>query len=106
MKQGLDLHLAVTFDGLALDDTEKIEFVFCLRRGAAPFKMAVWPGEVERKPNTDTLLIPWTKNETYKVDGNFVMDTRVTLKGTTDQPTTPIVQLYMADTLFAEGAEQ
>ena len=103
MKRGLTYHLAVAFDGVCLDDVEHVEIIFTDSRNGPPLKRAEWPGNVIRRDGSNVLLVPWTADETWRFAGDTYMDTRITLRGTTDQPTTPIVALYMSDTLFEEG---
>ena len=103
MKAGLNFHLAVKFD-LSLDDVAKIEFIFAPQISTSnPQKYAVWPGDVTRKPGENVLLVPWTAVETRKFDGVFLMDTRITMRDSEDQPETPIIKLRMSHTLFEEG---
>ena len=47
---------------------------------------------------------PWTREETYKFLGGetLYMDTRITLRDSTDQPQTEILALKMNPTLFQE----
>ena len=103
MKQGLTYHLAVSFEGISLDDVQRIEFAFADQKDKPPVKFDEYPGSVIRKPGTNTLLVPWTAAETYKFTSYVYMDTRITLLGTTDQPVTPIVTMFMSETLFEEG---
>ena len=110
MKQGINIHMPVRFDGIDLADVAQIEFTFkktnC--RNAEAVKTAVWKadgtGDCVRKPETDDIiLVPWTRAETYLFCGSFFMDTRITLNGSTDNPPTNIVALEMGATLFEES---
>lgn len=104
MKQGLQLTMAVEFD-VDLDTVEQIEFIFRPKSQGAAQKTALYPGDVRRKNDVeDVVLIPWSRAETYQFPAGqaFYMDTRITLKDTTDQPETNIVMLAMEPTLFEE----
>lgn len=104
LKKGTTFHLAVAFNGVTLDDVEKIEFIFRLRenRNKTAVKTCTYPGEASRETDGDRILVPWTEDETWKIpDGStFYMDTRITMKGNADQPATNIVKLTMGTTLF------
>ena len=105
-KQGTTFSLAVDFTGLDLDKAERIEFIF--RRGptnASPLiKRCSWPGEAVREEGGRRILVPWAAAETWLVpgDGTFYLDTRITLRDSTDQPQTEILALKMSPTLFQE----
>ena len=103
MKQGINFHLAVALDGVQLDDCEKVEFAFARGERQKPAKLEQWPGKVERKPGEDVLLVPFTAAETRAFIGPVYMDTRITLRSSTDQPETPIIRLDMDPTIFEEG---
>ena len=103
MKKGLNFHLSVKFDGVSLDDVEKIEFAFSKNDSMDTVKTDEWPGTATRKGTENVILVPFTYDETRDFSGVFRMDTRITMKGTTDQPETPVLELEMNDTLFEEG---
>lgn len=107
MKRGINVHLSVRFEDIDLADVSQIDFIFkksnCENAEAA--KTAVWKsddtGDCSMKPGADdTILVPWTRAETYLFSGSFFMDTRITLEGSTDNPPTNIVELKMSPTLF------
>ncbi len=105
-KQGTTFSLAVDFTGLDLDQAERIEFIF--RRGPTStsplIKRCSWPGEAVREEGSSRILVPWAAAETWLVpgDGTFYLDTRITLRDSTDQPQTEILALKMSPTLFQE----
>lgn len=103
MKQGTRFILLVEFD-IDLDTVGKIEFVFKQEKriNSAAVKINTYPNDCERKENT--VLIPWTQEETYKFEPNrmLYMDTRITLKNSSDQPQTEIIPIKMSPTLFQE----
>ena len=100
MKRGLNFHLPVSID-IDLQDVDKIEFIFSKFIGAEILKKEIYPnGNVKLQELDRTFLIPFSSEETYNFQGQFYMDTRITLKSTTDQPQTEIITLNMDNTLF------
>lgn len=108
MKQGLNFNLAVNFD-IDLDYVEKIEFVFkkINLKDAEAIKKCAYPEQCKRKDEENIILVPFTKEETFLFpsDKDIYMDTRITLKGTIDQPETNIVKLMLNKTLFNENGD-
>lgn len=105
MKQGTQFVLPVEI-GMDLDDVSRIEFVFKQKscKGFPAIKSNVWPDDCTRQEGQNIILIPWTREETYKFLGGeaLYMDTRITLRDSTDQPQTEILTLKMSPTLFQE----
>lgn len=99
MKQGTQFALPVEI-GMSLDEVSRIEFVFKQKscKGFPAIKTNVWPDDCTRQEGQNIILIPWTRAETYKF-----MDTRITLRDSTDQPQTEILALKMSPTLFQEA---
>ena len=92
--------------GMSLDEISRIEFVFKQKNynGFPAIKSNVWPDDCTRQAGQNIILIPWTREETYKFLGGetLYMDTRITLRDSTDQPQTEILALKMSPTLFQE----
>ena len=105
MKQGTQFVLPVEI-GMDLDDVSRIEFVFKQKscKGFPAIKSNVWPDDCTRQEGQNIILIPWTREETYKFLGGeaLYMDTRITLRDSTDQPQTEILTLKMSPTLLQE----
>lgn len=106
MKQGTHFILPVEFD-LDLDTVEQIEFVFKQekRLNSDIVKVNTYPYDCTRQENTNVILIPWTRDETFRfVSGRLLyMDTRITLRNSDNQPETEILPIKMNPTLFREG---
>lgn len=104
MKLGLNTTLKVEIKHLDVDMVEQVEFIFKRMKTttAKAIKTASYPENV--KLVHGMFYIPWTAQETYEIAAGetFYMDTRITLKDTTDQPVTNIVELRMCPTLFEE----
>lgn len=94
MKQGTQFALPVEI-GMSLDEVSRIEFVFKQKscKGFPAIKSNVWPDDCTRQEGQNIILIPWTRAETYKFMGGetLYMDTRITLRDSTDQPQTEIL---------------
>lgn len=107
MKLGLNTTLRVEINHIDVDLIERVEFIFKRLKTttAKAIKTASYPEDV--KLVHGLFYIPWTSEETYQFapDETFFMDTRITLKDTSDQPMTNIVELRMCPTLFEEGIE-
>ena len=97
--------LKMNFQGIILDDVEKIEFAFAQNIGDTPMKTAVFPSETAVVVSESMIGIVWTQEETalFAPDRNFYADTRITMKNSAYQPETPIVKLKMNPTLFEQG---
>lgn len=106
MKQGTHFILPVEFD-LDLDTVERIEFVFKQekRLNSDIVKVNTYPDDCTRQENTNVILIPWTRDETFRfASGRLLyMDTRITLRNSDNQPETEILPIKMNPTLFREG---
>ena len=107
MKQGLKLLLPVTFDGVAVADISKIEFVFTQEKypSSPILKTSLFGGSGgDVTENDGVFYVPWTVDETYafRADAPFYMDTRITLTESPYQPPTNIVKLTMNSTLFKQ----
>lgn len=61
-------------------------------------------GEAAREEGGSRILVHGTEAETWLVpgDGTFYLDTRITLRDSTDQPQAEILALKMSPTLFQE----
>ena len=70
MKQGTQFALPVEI-GMDLDDVSRIEFVFKQKNynGFPAIKSNVWPDDCTRQEGQNIILIPWTREETYKFLG-------------------------------------
>ena len=70
MKQGTQFALPVEI-GMSLDEVSRIEFVFKQKscKGFPAIKSNVWPDDCTRQEGQNIILIPWTREETYKFLG-------------------------------------
>lgn len=106
MKQGTHFILPVEID-MDLDAVERIEFIFKQEKriNSDAVKVNVYPDNCTRQENKNVILIPWTQDETFKfASGRMLyMDTRITLRGSDNQPETEILAIKMNPTLFQEG---
>lgn len=105
MKQGTTFTMSVKFDGVDVLDIETVEFLFKTEKSktSKAVKQSLYPGDAVLDSDGKTFLIPWSRKETYEFNGQFFMDTRISLKTGQGNPETPIVTLVMAPTLFGEG---
>lgn len=112
MKQGINIHMPVKFCGIDFSKVDEIEFVF--KQQKAPFSPTIksslyksdGTGDAQLLAgSTNIVLVPWSQTETYRFSFNceFFMDTRIKVIDSSDNPVTPIVKLFMNDTLFKEG---
>lgn len=103
-KQGTNYVMDVGFEGLDMDDVERIEFLFRTspRAESREIMRTEYPGGAALSQDGDAILVPWTEEDTYRVPAGslFYMDTKIYLKSTTSNPQTPIVELRMDGTLF------
>ena len=102
MKKGLTFNLKVSFDTIAIEKVETIEFAFAgdNESGAPLLKSEAYPSTVRFDEGTGAFLVPFTPAETAAFPETFYMDTRITLKNSDDQPQTQMVRLAMSDSLF------
>ena len=91
---------------------ESIEFLFKQTEDGETVKTAHWvrygeSTDAEQRGNENVILILFSRDDTYLFRQNemFFMDTRIHYVGTEENPYTPIVQLRMNRTLFAQGEE-
>lgn len=103
MKQYTTPVLEVTFD--VPDSTvATVDFIFKQhRKQSDPVLVSKkYPGDVERKDGV--YLVPMTEAETalFAADKTFYMDTRI-ISQNGKIPETPIVALFMNETLFSFG---
>lgn len=105
MKQGIHQVMRVQFDGTELDLVSKIEFRFRqqFRTGTDPVRDVVYPGEdTARVEGQNAIDIDWTATDTaaFNCCAPVMLDTRITVNGSTIQPETAIVNFSIHDTLF------
>ena len=109
IKLGINIHLPVTINGIENDAVQEIAFLFKQRRdpNAEALKCAAYKadGSGDVRFSDGVYYVPFSREDTYrsKPQTPFYLDTRITLKGTTDNPLTPITQLVMDTSLFGEG---
>lgn len=108
MKPGLKHWLEIELVGMDTywADVQQIEILFQQNKNRGAFKSIIWePGDTEecRRGEGNTLLVLWTRDETYQFKANehFYMDIRPTLIDGTDLHVDP-VQLCMTWTLFKD----
>ena len=107
MKRGTNCIFRVSFKDIDFDTVEKIEFIF--KQHGRIKKEFTYPSETayrSQKRENEIELI-WTQEETFKFFAAKVgMDTRITLKGSFQNPKTDIKYFNMDETLFDEVDEQ
>lgn len=110
MKPGIKHWLEIELTGMDeyWEDLQQIEILFRQHRpGSSAEKRVLWTpdgnAEICRRGEGNTLLILWTRDDTYRFKENeiFWMDIRPTLKSGLDLQVDP-VQLRMAWTLFKD----
>lgn len=109
MKQQIQTRLIVLLEGIAgyWSALKQIEVAFAQYRNGPVLKTSVWKsdgsGDITRDGNT--ILIPWTREETalFRENSAFFMDVRPTLQ-TGDDLTVEPVKLTMDWTLFGGGS--
>ena len=112
IKAGTCFVLPVTIEDAHFSDIEAIEFLFKQTEDGETVKTAHWvrDGEstdAEQRGNENVILILFSRDDTYLFRQNemFFLDTRIHYSGAITNPYTPIVQLRMNRTLFAQGEE-
>ena len=107
--RGLYEPLILKLEGVLLASIEQIDFVFKqdASETAPALKTATYKsdgtGDVITGQAANTLIVPFTPEDTRKFNGQFYMFGRVTLTDSIYNPKTYIQTLTMGDTLFAEG---
>lgn len=104
MKQLIKNLLSMNLNGIKLADVERVEFAFSQNMHSTPLKLAEYPGNGTVDLGDNMIGVVWTPEETmlFAAGQTFYADTRITLKESDFQPTTPIVKLKMNPTLFRE----
>ena len=112
IKAGTCFLLPVTIDDSRFSEIEAIEFLFKQTENGETIKTAYWSktGEsidAEQRGSENVILIMFSRDDTYmfRQDDVFFMDTRIHYFNAITNPYTPIVQLRMNKTLFAQGEE-
>lgn len=104
MKQETDFILDVKID-FDLNEVEMIEFLF--KQGKDKVKKFVYPSStaVRGDDESNIVYLYWKRSDTRIFDTREViqMDTRITVIGSKQNPSTPIVQLRMEPSLFTRG---
>lgn len=92
----------MNFSGVDISAVSKIEFAFSQEVWEKPLKTAEYPNKDAIHIADNLFGIVWTAEDTKKFEAGkeFYCDTRISLKGTSYQPETPILKLKMNPTLF------
>lgn len=99
MKQGLNLILPVEI-GIDLGSVETIDFIFVQKETRLQFH---YPSKkAYREADSNIIALVWTVDDTFlfRSGSPMMMDTRISLYGTTTNPETAINRLVMQPTLF------
>lgn len=100
MKQLTNTILPVEI-GMELERVRRIRFKFA-QKGTEPIFFK-WPSEaVSRKPDSNVLLLRWTKEQTahFSTARQVSMDTLIELEDSGENPATPILHFNICPTLF------
>lgn len=111
IKREIFTHLEVAINGIELSSISKIDFIFKQGRNHTlpALKKSTYnsDGTGDVSLDNDIFLIPWSTEETgkFRPDANFYMDTKIYRNDSEDNPVTPIVELFMNETLFESESE-
>lgn len=112
IKAGTNLSLPLDIIDDKFNLINAIEFLFKQTENGETLKTAYWSRNGESRDavlidGTQTIAIRFTREDTYlfQQDEIFYLDTRIHYDDTDENPYTPILQLRMNPTLFAEGEE-
>lgn len=112
IKAGTNLSLPLEIVDNKFNLVEAVEFLFKQTEGGETLKTAYWSRDGESRDatliaGTQTISVKFTREDTYlfRQNENFYIDTRIHYTDSDENPYTPILQLRMNPTLFAEGEE-
>lgn len=100
MKQLTNTILPVEI-GMELERVRRIRFKFT-QRGVEPLYWEYPSDSVSRKPDSNILLLRWTKEQTahFSTSRQVSMDTYIELADSGENPATPILHFTICPTLF------
>ena len=112
IKAGTNLSLPLDIIDDKFNSISAIEFLFKQTEGGDTLKTAYWSRDGESRDatlitGTQKVAVRFSREDTYlfRQNENFFIDTRIHYDDTDENPYTPILQLRMNPTLFAEGEE-
>lgn len=112
IKAGTNLSLPLEIVDKKFELIEAIEFLFKQTEEGETLKTAYWSRDGESRDavlidGTQTISVRFRREDTYlfQQNENFFIDTRIHYTNTDENPYTPILQLRMNQTLFAEDEE-
>lgn len=112
IKAGTNLSLPLEIIDSKFELIEAIEFLFKQTEDGETLKTAYWSRDGESRDavlidGTQTISVRFRREDTYlfQQNENFFIDTRIHYMNTDENPYTPILQLRMNQTLFAEDEE-
>jgi len=112
IKAGTNLSLPLEIVDKNFAMIEAIEFLFKQTENGDTLKTAYWSRDGESRDavlitGTQKVTVRFSREDTYlfRQNENFFIDTRIHYDDTDENPYTPILQLRMNPTLFAEGEE-
>ena len=112
IKAGTNLSLPLEIIDDKFNSISAIEFLFKQTEDGDTLKTAYWSRDSESRDamlitGTQKITVRFTRKDTYlfQQGENFFVDTRIHYDDTDENPYTPILQLRMNPTLFAEGEE-
>ena len=106
IKQGTNMAMPVQFSGLSLDDVSSIDFYF--KQGSTTWEISYPSDYASRRDGEDDIVdIIWKESDTWRFEKqhDILMDTRVTLMDSWQNPYTPIVTFRIGRTLFPQTEE-
>ena len=112
IKAGTNLSLPLDIIDDKFNSISAIEFLFKQTENGETLKTAYWSRDGESRDamlitGTQKVTVRFSREDTYlfRQNENFFIDTRIHYDDTDENPYTPILQLRMNPTLFAEGEE-
>lgn len=112
IKAGTRFSLPFEIEDDKFSTISSIEFIFKQKEKGETIKTALWSRDgksrdAELVPNTQTINVIFNVEDSYlfKQEEMFFCDTRIHYDWTENNPYTPVLQLRMSKTLFAEGEE-
>lgn len=112
IKAGTNLSLPLEIVDDKFNSINAIEFLLKQTEDGDTLKTAYWSRDGESRDamlitGTQKVTVRFSREDTYlfRQNENFFIDTRIHYDDTDENPYTPILQLRMNPTLFAEGEE-
>ena len=104
IKQGTSYLMPVRFIGLDLDDVSSIDFR--IQQNSVVWEFSYPSNSASRRAESEDIVdVVWTEADTWKFHRNHevLMDTKVHLADSWENPQTPIVSFQIGRTLFEES---